>query len=75
MTFAANEAPDPAMEQIGILSLQAEELQVEHYVSFSPRIFNFFEHYKVSDKGQCLARKWYNIVPVEWRKKMSYSFD
>ena len=45
------------MEQIGILSLQAEELQVEHYVSFSPRIFNFFEHYKVSDKGQCLARK------------------
>ena len=32
--FLANEPPDPAMEQAGILSLQAQELTVDHSVSF-----------------------------------------
>ena len=31
--FPANEPPDPAMEQAGILSLQAQELTVDHSVS------------------------------------------
>lgn len=29
----ANEAPDPVLENAGILSLQAREYKVEHYVS------------------------------------------
>lgn len=29
---AANEPPDPAMEQAGIMSLQAQELTVDHSV-------------------------------------------
>ena len=30
----ANEAPDPGLEQAGILCLQAKELAVEHYVCY-----------------------------------------
>jgi hypothetical protein len=36
----ANEAPDPSLEQAGILCLQAQELTVEHFVSVNPLIIS-----------------------------------